>query len=139
MNLWLRLFMALHVLTYRFTGGILGSRMAGQSVLLLRTVGRKSGKSRITPINYFRDGERYVVVASNWGRANNPGWYINLRNRPAVAIQVMNKTLNVRPEVATDAEYPRLWKLVTAKNDYYERYQKQTQRKIPLVVLIPVK
>ncbi len=139
MNLWLRLFMATHVLVYRLSRGLVGGQMAGQSVLLLHTVGRKSGKSRITPINYFRDGERYVVVASNWGRANNPGWYINLQNGSAVTLQVKDKTLNARPEEATDAEYPRLWKLVTAKNDFYERYQKQTQRKIPFVVLIPIK
>jgi len=137
MNLWLRLFMRAHVWIYRLTGGLLGSRMAGQSVLLLQTIGRKSGKNRVTPINYFRDGERYVVVASNWGRSNNPDWYINLQNQPAVTIQVMNEVMKVRPEDATEAEYQRLWKLVTRKNDYYVRYQKQTQRIIPIVILSP--
>jgi deazaflavin-dependent oxidoreductase (nitroreductase family) len=137
MNLMLRLFMATHVWVYRHTRGLLGSRMAGQSVLLLHTVGRKSGKNRITPINYFRDGERYVVIASNWGRSNNPAWYINLRNQSAVTIQVVNEVLKVRPEDAAGAEYQRLWKMVTGKNDYYVRYQKQTQRTIPIVLLIP--
>jgi deazaflavin-dependent oxidoreductase (nitroreductase family) len=131
--------MAIHVLVYRLTRGVLGSRMAGQSVLLLHTIGRKSGKNRITPINYFRDGERFVVVASNWGRSNNPAWYINLQNQPAVTIQVKSEVIKVRPEDATRAEYQRLWKLVTGKNDYYVRYQKQTQRTIPIVILIPEK
>jgi F420H(2)-dependent quinone reductase len=131
--------MATHVLVYRLTRGFLGSRMAGQSVLLLHTIGRKSGKNRITPINCFRDGERYVVVASNRGRSNNPGWYINLQNQQAVTIQAMNEVMKVRPEDATGAEYQRLWKLVTRKNDYYVRYQKQTQRTIPIVILIPEK
>jgi F420H(2)-dependent quinone reductase len=68
MKLLVRIFTALNVFFYRVTGGILGSRMAGQSMLLLFTTGRRSGKTRVIPISYFRDGETYILIASNWGK-----------------------------------------------------------------------
>lgn len=72
MDLWVRILMAANVLSYRLSNGRLGSTMAGQTVLLLNTVGRKSGKSYTTPINYFRDGDNYLLVASNWGQGSSP-------------------------------------------------------------------
>jgi len=62
MNAWL----------VRVTGGRIGSQLGRQSILLLHTVGRKSGKAYITPVTYFRDGDRYLVVASNWGKPEHP-------------------------------------------------------------------
>lgn len=64
MDIWIRALMAMNVFIYRLTRGRLGSKMAGQSVLLLHTVGHKSGAAYTTPINYYRDGEAYVVIAS---------------------------------------------------------------------------
>lgn len=129
--------MAVNVFLYRLTNGALGSRMSGQSVLLLHTVGRKSGAARTTPVNYYRDGERYVLVASNWGKARHPAWYLNLMQQGAAAIQVKDQKLRVRALPAKGEEYQRLWRYVTSQNDFYVRYQKQTQRQIPLVVLTP--
>jgi deazaflavin-dependent oxidoreductase (nitroreductase family) len=133
-----RLLMGLNVAAYRLTGGVLGGSMAGQSVLLLHTVGRKSGRERITPVNYFRDGERYVLVASNWGLDRQPAWYWNLLARPEPRIQVRSKVIAVQVREAAGADYDRLWKLVTARNDFYSRYQQQTKRKIPLLLLEPI-
>jgi deazaflavin-dependent oxidoreductase (nitroreductase family) len=111
--------------------------MAGQSVLLLHTVGRKSGRSHTTPVNYYRAGSDYILVASNWGRENHPAWFHNLVSQPQTTVQVMGGTLRVKARAATEEEYPRLWELVTSKNSYYPRYQRQTQRRIPIVVLTP--
>jgi len=63
MNIWVKLLMVTNVFLYRLTDGRLGSRMAGQNVLLLHTTGRKSGKSYVTPLNYFRDGKNFLVLA----------------------------------------------------------------------------
>jgi F420H(2)-dependent quinone reductase len=128
---------SMNVFLYRLTRGALGSRMGGQSVLLLHTIGRKSGKAFTTPLNYFRDGENYLVVASNWGKEYHPAWYYNLMQQGSTIIQVKNREIRVNATQAADADYDRLWKLVTSRNDFYVRYQKQTSRKIPLVILTP--
>jgi F420H(2)-dependent quinone reductase len=132
-----RIFTALNVFIYRVTGGILGSRMAGQSMLLLFTTGRKSGKTRVIPISYFRDGETYILIASNWGRDYQPGWYHNLISQPQVKIQVRNRILRVRARTAEGAEYDRGWQYVASQSSFYVRYQRQTLRKIPVVILNP--
>ena len=70
--MWIKVLMAMNVFMYRLTRGALGSKMAGQSVLLLHTIGRKSGKAFTIPLNYYRDGEDYMIVASNWGKEYHP-------------------------------------------------------------------
>jgi len=135
--MWIKVLMAMNVFLYRLTRGALGSRMGGQSVLLLHTVGRKSGKAYTIPLNYYRDGENYVVVASNWGKGYHPGWYYNLMQQGRTEIQVKDRKMRVQASQATGDEYERLWKVVTSQNDYYLRYQKQTDRKIPMVILTP--
>lgn len=137
MAIWIKALMAMNVLIYRLTRGRLGSKMAGQSVLLLHTVGRKSGAAYITPINYYQDGEAYVVVASNWGKDSHPGWFYNLMHQGTATIQVKDQRIRVRARQATGEEYARLWSTVTSPNDYYVGYQKQTKRQIPVVVLTP--
>jgi len=133
----IKLLMTINVFLYRLTNGVIGGKMGGQSVLLLHTIGRKSGKSYITPTNYFRDGKNYVLVASNWGKANNPAWFINLMNRPETIIEVKAQRLPVRARSAKLDEYERLWTMVTQQNAYYVRYQSQIKRKIPLIILAP--
>lgn len=135
MDLWIRVWMAVNVFFFRLTGGRLGSRMSGQDVLLLHTVGRKSGVERTIPVNYFRDGAAFVLVASNWGKPNQPAWYLNLMSQPSATIQVKARTLRVSARPAAGADYDRLWAYVTAHNPFYTRYQQQISRKIPLVIL----
>ncbi len=138
MNIQYRLLMAINVFLYRLTGGRLGSRMAGQSVLLLHTTGRKSGKTYITPLNYYPDGKHLVLVASNWGKKKNPAWYYNLLHMDSTIIQVNNQTFRVKPRLANGPDYERLWNDVTSKNKFYTQYQQQTERKIPIVILTPL-
>ncbi|HEX7433959.1 MAG TPA: nitroreductase/quinone reductase family protein [Anaerolineaceae bacterium] len=137
MTIGTRLLMGTHIFLYRISGGRVGSKMAGQSVLLLNTVGRKSGKRYTTPINYYTDKDRYVVVASNWGSDHHPSWYYNLLHQPAATIQVKGKLIAVSASLSGGEEYDRLWGYVTKLNDFYVRYQQQTRRKIPLVILTP--
>jgi deazaflavin-dependent oxidoreductase (nitroreductase family) len=137
LNLWIRLLMSINVLVYRLSRGRLSSRMAGNSILLLHTTGRKSGVAYTTPLTYFTDGENYLLVASNWGREHNPGWYYNLVHQPAATIQVKEQVIGVKAHPATGDEYSRLWKLVTGRNNFYVRYQKMTSRQIPIMLLTP--
>lgn len=137
--MWIKILMKINVFLYRLSGGWLGSKMAGQSVLLLHTTGRKSGNSYVTPLNYYRDDGRYVLVASNWGKDHNPDWFYNLTAQGKATIQVKDRNLPVRASLAEGDEYRRLWRSVTDENDFYLRYQEQTDRKIPLVILTPEK
>ncbi len=137
MAFWVKILMALNIFLYRLTGGVLGGRMMGQNVLLLTTLGRRSGKERVTPVNYYRDGENYFLVGTNWGKPVQASWYLNLVHRPAAVIQVKRKTLAVTARPADGDEYDRLWAHVAGLNPFYPRYQAQTRRRIPIVILTP--
>jgi len=137
MNLPVKIFTTLNVLIYRLTGGILGSQMGGQSMLLLSTTGRKSGKIHVIAISYFRDGNHYILVASNWGKSHHPAWYHNLISQPLAEIQVKARKIRVCARPAAIEEYERLWNYVNTKNPVYNRYQRNTYRKIPIMILEP--
>ncbi len=108
-----------------------------QPLLLLTHTGAKTGKRRTNPLAYFRDGDRYVVVASKGGAPTNPDWYRNLLAHPRATIEVGTERLEVSAEPADPAERQRLWALVTGRNPSFKEYQKKTRRTIPLVILTP--
>ena len=134
---WIKLFTSANAFLFRMSGGRLGNRMGGQSVLLLHTVGRKSGKPFTTPLSYYRDGSAYLVVASNWGKDVHSAWFYNLLEHPQTTIQVGGKVIPVEARPAEGEEYDRLWALVTRLNDQYIKYQTGLARKIPIVILTP--
>jgi deazaflavin-dependent oxidoreductase (nitroreductase family) len=124
-----------HTFWYRATGGAFGSRLRGMPVLLLTTVGRKSGQPRTTPLMYMEDGENIVVVASNSGDDRDPGWWRNLKTHPEATIQLKRDRRTVHAERATAEEKARIWAELIAKNADYDEYAKRTTRDIPLVIL----
>jgi deazaflavin-dependent oxidoreductase (nitroreductase family) len=124
-----------NILLYRLSHGHLGNRMGGQSVLMLHTTGRRTGKHRMTTLSYYRDGQDYLLVASNWGEETNPDWYLNLLHEPHASIQVGPRTIPIVARTARSDEYDRLWQLVTLKNSQYLHYQAKIQRRIPIMVL----
>ena len=77
-----------HVRVYRETGGERGYHWRGTTILLLTTLGRKSGEERTTPLIHRTDGERWVIVASKGGARANPGWFENLLADPEATIEV---------------------------------------------------
>ena len=123
---------------YRLSGGRLGGRMNGGDVLLLTTTGRKTGKQRTLPLIYFMEGPAYVITASAGGASRNPGWFFNLRSNPQAVIQVKDKRINVIAEVADPEKRRALWIQLVASLPFYEKYQRNTRREIPLVILHPV-
>jgi deazaflavin-dependent oxidoreductase (nitroreductase family) len=124
-----------HVRLYRWTGGILGGRMDGLDMLLLTTRGRKSGLERTVPLPYFRDGDRYLLIASYGGNARNPAWLENITADGDVTIQVGFRRRKAHATVASGAERERLWTAVTSMFPRYLAYQEKTARQIPVVVV----
>jgi deazaflavin-dependent oxidoreductase (nitroreductase family) len=126
-----------HVRQYEATGGQVGHDWNGTHCLILRTTGRKSGRTRKFPLIYGRDGASYVVVASKGGAPDNPGWYENLVAHPDAEIQVRDKVIPVKARTATPEEKKRIWPTMTAEWPDYDRYQAGTKRDIPVVLLGP--
>jgi deazaflavin-dependent oxidoreductase (nitroreductase family) len=126
---------AQHIRRYVETDGRRGHRWSGVNTLLLTTRGRKSGKLRRTPLIYGRDGERFLVVASQGGARKHPSWYLNLVENPDVLVQVGAEKFAARARPATGEEKPRLWRAMTSIWPEYDRYQARTTRDIPLVIL----
>ena len=110
---------------------------ARQPLLLLTHIGAKTGKRRTNPLAYFRDGDRYIVVASKGGAPTNPDWYYNLLANPRATIEVGNERLEVTAEPAGPAERERLWAMVIERTPTFKEYEKKTRRTIPLVILMP--
>jgi F420H(2)-dependent quinone reductase len=133
----IRIFMAVNSFLIRVTRGRIGAQLGTQTILLLHTVGRKSGQPRVTPVAYFHYEGRYLIVESNWGKDRHADWYFNLRNQPQTSIEVNGQTIQVQVGFAEGDEYVRLWEYVTKQHPPYLNYQKMTERNIPIVVLDP--
>jgi F420H(2)-dependent quinone reductase len=133
-----------HTWIYRRTGGRVGGNLrlgAGfrkpAPTLLLEHLGRKSGKTFVSPLLYITDHSNVIVVASALGRTENPQWYRNLLAHPDVHIQIGPQRRAVRAAVASPQERARLWpRLVEAYADY-DSYQRGTGREIPVIILQP--
>jgi deazaflavin-dependent oxidoreductase (nitroreductase family) len=132
-----KLFMGLQVSVFRRTQGQRMSSMRGMPILLLNTVGRKTGQVRTTPLMYIRDGDNYVITASNNGRDQHPAWFYNLQASPQVEIEVPGQRLQVSASTATPAEHDRLWNTLVAQAPFFDNYRKGTNRPIPMVILHP--
>jgi deazaflavin-dependent oxidoreductase (nitroreductase family) len=128
---------ARHIRRYVATGGQDGQRWYGHDSLLLTTRGRTTGRPRRTALFYWRDGDDYLVVASNGGIPAYPDWYLNLMADPQVVVQVGPAVFLAHAEPATADERPRMWDLVIEGLPRYARYQRKAERPLPVVVLRP--
>lgn len=127
----------LHLALYRASGGRLGHRFGRTRMLLLETVGRRSGRRRVTPLLYVRDGEAFAVVASNAGDDRDPAWWLNLRARPEAGVQAGRERCRVVARRATSEEEARVWPRLVAAYPWYPAYRERTRREIPVVLLEP--
>lgn len=127
----------IHNAVYRISSGKLGGTMQGAPILLLTTKGAKSGKARTLPLIYLETDKGYALVASYAGADKHPAWYNNLVAHPDCIVRVGSRTINVRAETVAEDRHAQLWpKLVEIYADYAV-YQERTDRKIPIVELIP--
>ena len=137
-RLALKLGSCAHAGVYRATGGKLFGRMGKSPILLLNTVGRKTGRKRTTPLLYVMDGEDFVIIASKGGAATHPAWYLNLRANPDATVEIGDREVQVEAGVADPEEKARLWEKMVEMYPTYDDYQRKTEREIPLLVLRPV-
>jgi len=128
----------LNTWVYRASGGRLGGRFpSGAPVLLLTTIGRKSGRPQTAPLLYLRDGDTYIVVASKGGMSHHPLWFKNLEANPHVEMEVGRDTMPMTARRATEHEKAALWPKLVAMYSSYADYQARTDRDIPVVILAP--
>lgn len=81
---------------FRSNGGIVGGNFAGQTILLLHTIGAKSGLERVNPLITFKDSDQYIITASKGGAETNPDWYYNLIAHPEITIEVRTDKFKVK-------------------------------------------
>jgi deazaflavin-dependent oxidoreductase (nitroreductase family) len=124
-----------HVKRYLETNGEVGYKWNGVPTLVLFTIGRKPGLERRTPLIFGRDGDSFVIIASQGGEPTHPSWFLNLLNDPSAQVQLKDQRIKVRARTAGDDERSRLWSMMTSSWPSYDTYQSRTERRIPLVVL----
>jgi len=111
----------------------------GDQLMLLTTVGARSGDEHITPVMYHRDRERYVVIASKGGAPDHPGWYHNLKANPVARVEVGaetgTETFEVTAREAEGDERDRIYAERVAIAPGFGEYERQTSRKIPVMIL----
>ncbi len=127
----------IHTKIYIATNGRLGARLAGLPMLLLTTVGRRSGERRITPLPYLIDGSAWVTVGSNGGASRDPAWWLNLQTESRAKIQLLDRLHAVTARLATGDERAELWPKLERLNPNWARYERMTERELPVVILMP--
>ena len=120
---------------FRANGGQVGGQFAGAPMLLLTTTGARSGQARTSPLVYTTDGDRFVIIASKGGAPTNPDWYHNVRANPEATVEVGTETFQARATVPDGEKRDRLFDQMAAQMPGFAEYQRNTTRRIPVVVL----
>ncbi len=121
---------------YRENNGQLGENFPFP-VLLLHTVGKRSGEPRIHPVAYLRDGDRYLVFASAGGADSSPAWYFNLIAKPTARVEVGTDKFDVTVSELKGEERDRFYQIQADRFANFAEYEKKTTRTIPVVALTP--
>jgi|SRR5664280_616882 deazaflavin-dependent oxidoreductase (nitroreductase family) len=124
---------------FRANGGKVGGPFAGRTLLLLHTIGAKSGQARINPVACVTEGDRLVIIASKGGAPSNPDWYYNLRANPLVTVETGNEQFKAQASIAAEPERTRLYDQMVAMMPGFAEYQRKTTRTIPVIILTRVK
>ena len=104
-------------------------------VILLTTIGAKSGLLRTTPLVYTADGDQLIVIASKGGSPSHPDWYHNLVAHPEATVELGTERFQVRATIAEGAERQRLFDQMAAKFPFFHKYQQSVTRQIPVIIL----
>jgi deazaflavin-dependent oxidoreductase (nitroreductase family) len=126
----------------RFVSRITGRKMtfaglvSGLPVLLLTTTGARTGAQRTQPVLYLRDGDSFVLIASNWGQAHNPSWYYNLRENPNAELTLSGSTYDVIAREVTGPQRDLYWQQGCLMYPAWNLYKKRSpHRQFPVVIL----
>jgi deazaflavin-dependent oxidoreductase (nitroreductase family) len=123
------------VAEFRAEGGKVGGYHASMQLLLLTTIGARTGQRRAVPLTYVPDGDRYVVTAGNAGRDAHPAWYHNLAASPDITVEVGTEVFEATATIVTDPEREALYARFAAAYPQAAGYQAQTTRQIPVVII----
>src|SRR5215211_5791322 len=125
---------------FRANNGKVGGYFAGANMLLLHTIGAKSGQPRTNPLVYVTDGDRLVIIASKGGDDSNPDWYYNLLANPIVTVELGDEQFQARATAVTqEPERSRLYAKMVEHRSGFAEYEQKTSRKIPAIVLERIK
>jgi deazaflavin-dependent oxidoreductase (nitroreductase family) len=124
---------------FRANEGRVGGNFEGAPLLLLHSIGAKSGVERVNPMMYLADGERYLVFASKAGAPTNPDWYHNVKAHPRVTIEVGTQTMEADAVELEGEERDRMYAKQAAAFPGFAAYQENMDRVIPVVALTPVR
>ena len=113
-----------------------GAAMKDRPLLLLTTVGRRSGKRRTTPMMFVRDQDRLLVIASNNGATEDPQWYRNLLVDPYVTVETPGHRFKARATPLEGADYERAWADIKGRYPFFAEHERRAGRHIPVVALI---
>lgn len=121
---------------FRANKGKVGGYFADANILLLHTVGAKSGQPRTNPTVYVTDGDRLVVIASRGGADRNPDWYYNLLANPTVTVELGSEQFQAQAiPVTEEPERSRLYAKMVEHWPSFAAYEQKTSRKIPAILL----
>ena len=120
---------------FHANGGKVGGQFAGADLLLLHTVGAKSNQERINPLVYFKDSDKYVIVASKGGAPTNPDWYYNIVAHPDVSLEIGAEHFKAHATVLEPEERNRIFAEIAQKSPGFAKYQEGTTRIIPIIQL----
>lgn len=115
-----------------------GRRTSGGTnpLLLLTTKGARTGRERVTPLNFSRDGDRYIVMASKGGSPTHPDWYRNLVAHPTVTVEADGEQFTARATVSEGADRKRLLKIHSTAMPFFGAYERRVKkREIPVIAL----
>lgn len=123
---------------FRANSGIVGGNFKGMTLLLLHTIGAKSGQPRLNPLATIVDDGRYIIIASKGGAPSHPDWYYNLVANPEVCVEVGTEKFNVRAEIVSEPERTDLYAKVAEVYPRFAEYEQRTDRVIPVIALTPI-
>ena len=123
---------------FRANGGRVGGRFKGAPMILIHHIGARTGTERVSPLVYFPDGDRLVIIASKGGAPTDPDWYRNLLAHPRIDVEVGTETFTVDVAEVAGEDRQDLWRRVVAAMPGFGEYEKRTTRQIPVLALTRV-
>ncbi len=112
-----------------------GTTVPRDELLVVHTIGVKSGLERLVPLRYHVDGDRWVVFASNSGSPTHPDWFRNLMAHPTTMVELEGELIPAVATVATGAERARIWADHVARYPHFDEYEAKAGREVPVVIL----
>ena len=122
---------------FRANHGVVGGPFAGATLLLLHTIGAKTGQERVSPLMYQQLDDGYAVFASKAGAPSNPDWYHNILANPQVSIEIGDRSVDCLAAVASPEVRAWIWERQKLAHPGFAEYEARTEREIPVILLRP--